>query len=148
MTMHLELGLTMLRTSRPKKKNKMTKAKLEKYEQQMRQYNKDMCKWGLPHQQLNLKEYIDYCHGKYTPKVKTRKSESGYDASEKEVYVRPTINIPSKESMEPIVPNGIDWKQTQERLEVSKKYTIAPAYNKGPYMVVSNSDIKTAGRKI
>ena len=59
MTMHLELGLTMLRTSRPKKRKKMTQAKLEKYEQQMRQYNKDMRKWGLPHQQLNLKEYID-----------------------------------------------------------------------------------------
>ena len=148
MTMHLELGLTMLRTSRPKTRKKMTQAKLEKYEQQMRQYNKDMRKWGLPHQQLNLKEYIDYCHGKYTPKVKTRKSESSYDASENKVYQRPTINIPSKESMEPVAPNGIDWKQKQERIEVSKKYTIAPAYNKEPYMVVSNSDIKTAGRKI
>ena len=62
MTMHLELGLTTLRTGKPRKKKntKMTQAKLEKYEQQMRQYNKDMRKWGLSHQQLDLKKYIDY----------------------------------------------------------------------------------------
>ena len=34
------------------------------------------------------------------------------------------------------------------KIEASKSYTIAPAYNKGPYMVVNNSDLKTAGRKV
>jgi hypothetical protein len=42
----------------------------------------------------------------------------------------------------------ISWKEKQERLEVSKQYSIAPAYNKGPYMVVAKEDIKTAGRKV
>lgn len=150
MTMHLELGLTTLRTGRPRKKKniKMTQVKLEKYEQQMRQYNKDMRKWGLSHQQLDLKKYIDYCQGNYTPKVKTEKTEGRFDVSESTVYQRPTTYVPSKGTIEPVAPNGIDWKQQQERLEVSKKYTIAPAYNKGPYMVVSGPDIKTAGRKV
>ena len=34
------------------------------------------------------------------------------------------------------------------KIEESKKFTIVPAYNKGPYMVVSKSDLKTAGRKV
>lgn len=41
-----------------------------------------------------------------------------------------------------------NWRDEQERLEISRQYTIAPAYNKGPYMVVSGSDIKTAGKKV
>ena len=42
----------------------------------------------------------------------------------------------------------ISWKEKQERLEISKQYSIAPAYNKGPYMVVAKEDLKTAGRKV
>ena len=40
------------------------------------------------------------------------------------------------------------WKETQERLAVSKQYSIVPAYNRGPYMVVSKQDLKTAGKKV
>ena len=32
------------------------------------------------------------------------------------------------------------------KLEVSKQFTIAPAYNKGPSMVISKRDIKDIGR--
>ena len=42
----------------------------------------------------------------------------------------------------------ISWKEKQERLEISKQYSIAPAYNKGPYMVVAKEDLKPAGRKV
>ena len=34
------------------------------------------------------------------------------------------------------------------KIEASKNFTIVPAYNKGPYMVVSKSDLKTAGKKV
>ena len=34
------------------------------------------------------------------------------------------------------------------KIEASKNFTIAPAYNNGPYMVVAKEDIKTAGRKV
>ena len=34
------------------------------------------------------------------------------------------------------------------KIEASKNFTVAPAYNKGPYMVVAKEDIKTAGRKV
>ena len=42
----------------------------------------------------------------------------------------------------------MNWKQEQERIQISKQYTIVPAYNKGPYMVVSKKDLKTAGKKV
>ena len=42
----------------------------------------------------------------------------------------------------------IDHKTQMERIAVSKQYSIVPAYNKGPYMVVSKEDLKTAGRKV
>ena len=34
------------------------------------------------------------------------------------------------------------------KIEASKNFTIAPAYNKCPYMVVAKQDIKTMGRKV
>ena len=34
------------------------------------------------------------------------------------------------------------------KIEASKNFTIVPAYNKGPYMVVNKKDLKTAGRKV
>ena len=34
------------------------------------------------------------------------------------------------------------------KIEASKNFTIAPAYNKGPYMLVAKQDIKTMGRKV
>ena len=34
------------------------------------------------------------------------------------------------------------------KIEASKNFTIVPAYNKGPYMVVDAKDFKTMGRKI
>jgi len=69
-----------------------------------------------------------------------------------------TFNNPRKDSPAwktvtsnaPTMGNGkqISWKEKQERLAVSSQYSIVPAYNKGPYMVVSKSDLKTAGKKV
>ena len=51
-----------------------------------------------------------------------------------------------KKKMAPVTNRS--WKEVQERLEISKQYSIAPAYNKGPYMVVAKEDLKTAGKKV
>ena len=51
-----------------------------------------------------------------------------------------------KKKMAPV--KNRSWKEVQERLEISKQYSIAPAYNKGPYMVVAREDLKTAGKKV
>ena len=39
-------------------------------------------------------------------------------------------------------------EEEAERIEISKQYSIVPAYNKGPYMVVPKSELKTAGKKV
>ncbi|MBR20596.1 MAG: hypothetical protein CMA64_10720 [Euryarchaeota archaeon] len=46
------------------------------------------------------------------------------------------------------IGNGGTKPDNRWKIEASKNWTIVPAYNKGPYMVVSNSDLKTAGKKV
>ena len=46
------------------------------------------------------------------------------------------------------IGNGGTKPDDRWKVEESKKWTIAPAYNKGPYMVVAREDIKTAGKKV
>jgi len=36
--------------------------------------------------------------------------------------------------------------ELKERLDVSKNFTVSVAYNKGPYMVVSQDNVKDIGR--
>ena len=52
----------------------------------------------------------------------------------------------------PVLSNHIGPGGTKQdnswKIEESKKFTIVPAYNKGPYMVVNKKDLKTAGRKV
>ena len=43
---------------------------------------------------------------------------------------------------------GVDWLKHKEKLEISKQYTVVPAYNKGPYMVVPVDELHTAGKKV
>ena len=46
------------------------------------------------------------------------------------------------------IGNGGTKPDNSWKIEESKNFTIVPAYNKGPYMVVNKKDLKTAGRKI
>lgn len=70
MTMHLQRGLSTLNTR--VRKTKLTLAKLQQYEIQWRQFNKDMRRQGLhKFQYETLEDYIRYVQGK----VKTRKKE-------------------------------------------------------------------------
>ena len=55
---------------------------------------------------------------------------------------KPQIQMSNK------IDHGGTKPDNRWKIEASKSYTIAPAYNKGPYMVVAKEDIKTAGRKV
>ena len=55
---------------------------------------------------------------------------------------KPQIQMSNKIGAGGTKPDN-SWK-----IEASKNFTIVPAYNKGPYMVVNKSDLKTAGRKV
>ena len=92
---------------------------------------------------MTLDDYIKYRFGAL-PKVKT-----GFVPLQSVPYVRETPDIPSLSNSKNMGNGGtIDHKTKMERIEVSKQYSIVPAYNKGPYMVVSKEDLKTAGRKV
>ena len=43
--------------------------------------------------------------------------------------------------------NGAPVEDNTDKLEVSSGYTIVPAYNKGPYMVVAKADLKEVGKR-
>ena len=61
-----------------------------------------------------------------------------------DVYRRETKYIPSR-----VGTGGIDScakKDNSEKLRISSNYTIAPAYNKGAYQVISKDSIKDIGR--
>lgn len=71
MTMHLMSPAYNTINGR-KRKPKMTKGNIQRWSQEMKQYNKRARQFG--DQQLTLDQYIDYVHGKGLPK-KERKFE-------------------------------------------------------------------------
>jgi hypothetical protein len=90
--------------------------------------------------QLTFEDFVDYLQGYYKKTIKTQPLKR---------YQIPTLReteiIPSMSSLkEP--STGLDWNKHKEKLEISKNYTIVPAYNKGPYMVVPIHELHTAGK--
>ena len=70
--------------------------------------------------------------GRYTSNIAERTYETP----------KPQVQMSNKIGHGGTKPDN-SWK-----IEASKNFTIVPAYNKGPYMVVNKSDLKTAGRKV
>lgn len=60
---------------------------------------------------------------------------------------RPSTVVKTSPQKIPVMGNGFK-KDERWKLEISKNYSVMPAYNKGPYMVVAKEDIKTAGKKV
>lgn len=84
-----------------------------------------------------------------TPKKKNiRKGYSAFADSNTFNNPRQTVSHPYYNS--PSSQPGVAQpkRDDRERLAVSSQYSIAPAYNKGPYMVIAKADLKTAGRKV
>lgn len=58
-------------------------------------------------------------------------------------YRRDVVEYPSL----PVTARGsTETKDTSFKKEISSKYTIAPAYNKGAYQVISRDNVKDIGR--
>ena len=105
-------------------------------------YNKRLRQRYLHSAQLTFDDYVNYIEGYYKIPIQTEPVKR-YSAPK----VRETEEIPSlsafKESS-----TGVDWLKHKEKLEISKQYTVVPAYNKGPYMVVPVHELHTAGKKV
>jgi len=131
-----------LRRTKKKMKN-LSSNQISKFEEELRVHNKFMKQKGIHSMLMTLDEYIKYRFGQ-SPKVKTT-----FVPLQSVPHVRETPEYPSLSNSKNMGNGGtIDHKTQMERIEVSKQYSIVPAYNKGPYMVVSKEDLKTAGRKV
>jgi hypothetical protein len=126
-----------------KKMNSLSSNQLAEFKEDLRKHNKHYKSKNCHSMLMTLDVYIKYRFGAL-PKVKT-----GFVPLQSVPYVRETPDIPSLSNSKNMGNGGtIDHKTKMERIEVSKQYSIVPAYNKGPYMVVGKEDLKTAGRKV
>ncbi len=107
-----------------------------------RAYNKRMRAKYLHSNQLTFDDYVDYVDGYYKVSIQTQ-SAKRYSIPK----VRETEEIPSLSTFRESA-TGVDWLKHKEKLEISKQYTVVPAYNKGPYMVVPVEELHTAGKKV
>ena len=107
-----------------------------------RAYNKRMRAKYLHSNQLTFDDYVDYVDGYYKVSIQTQ-SVKRYSIQK----VRETEEIPSLSTFRESA-TGVDWLKHKEKLEISKQYTVVPAYNKGPYMVVPVEELHTAGKKV
>ena len=98
---------------------------------------------------------------KYSPNGKRRKTNAwkqkkrhtitearktlGYDRAYPEGYKEQEI-IPSHTTTRGSGTGTKDLEWEKEKQEISKQYTIAPAYNKGAYQVIGKSNIKDIGK--
>ena len=105
-------------------------------------YNKRLRERYLHSAQLTFEDYVDYIEGYYKVPIKTQPIKR-YSIPK----VRETEEIPSLSAFKDST-TGVDWLNHKEKLEISKQYTVVPAYNKGPYMVVPVEELHTAGKKV
>ena len=105
-------------------------------------YNKRLRTRYLHKCQLTFDDFVDYLQGYYKTSLKTQPIKNSTLPKLREMPVIPSM-ASLKESS-----TGIDWNKHKEKLEISKNYTIVPAYNKGPYMVVPVHELHTAGKKV
>ena len=105
-------------------------------------YNKRLRQRYLHSAQLTFDDYVDYIDGYYKVSIQSQ-SIKRYSIPK----VRESEFIPSMSSIKESA-TGVDWLKHKEKLEISKQYTVVPAYNKGPYMVVPVHELHTAGKKV
>ena len=105
-------------------------------------YNKRLRERYLHSAQLTFDDYVDYVDGYYKVSIQSQ-SVKRYSIPK----VRETEEIPSLSAFKESA-TGVDWLNHKEKLEISKQYTVVPAYNKGPYMVVPVEELHTAGKKV
>ena len=107
-----------------------------------RAYNKRLRQRYLHSAQLTFDDFVDYLQGYYKKTQITQPIKSSTLPKVRKSEFIPSLST-FKESS-----TGVDWLKHKEKLEISKQYTVVPAYNKGPYMVVPIDELHTAGKKV
>lgn len=141
MTMHLARGLTTTNTK--VRKRKITKAKMARWQEELRLHNKQMKRLGMKDHMMTIDEYVDYIHGQHKPKHDTKKSATApwhYTPP----FVRETPDIPShtsKDSFQPAVR-----KEPQQYTGERKLVGIATMHKSNMVPIFADDDDKT-GKK-
>ena len=139
MTMHLMRGMTSLNTKKNKKK-KLTLGKIAKFQEQMFAHNKDLRRKGLHNLQMDLQEFIDYCHGEYKPKPRADSTKTSKNES---TYRRITPDIPSgNESFAPCVK-----KESQQYTGERRLVGIAMMHKSNLVPVFADDDDKNGSKQ-
>ena len=125
----------------PKRKILTQKDKIS-FKAKHKAYNKRLRTRYLHKCQLTFDDFVDYLQGYYKTSLKTQPIKNSTLPKLREMAVIPSMSSLKESS------TGIDWNKHKEKLEISKNYTIIPAYNKGPYMVVPIHELHTAGKKV
>ena len=107
-----------------------------------KEYNKRLRTQYMHKSQLTFEDFVNYLQGYYKKTIKARPIKNSTLPKLREMPVIPSMSSLKESS------TGIDWNKHKEKLEISKNYTIIPAYNKGPYMVVPIHELHTAGKKV
>ena len=110
MSMHMIKGVQVHGKSKSKKQ-KLTKAKLEKLQVEWRQYNKKMRQNHAHDMQFaEFNDYVDYVHGKYKPK---KKKEFKEYVPPSQSHVRDTKEYPSLKTSDTI-PDSCAKKESMQ----------------------------------
>lgn len=135
MSMHIIQGVRVIGK---KRKQKITKAKMLKFEEDHRKHNKYWKQKGYHDMMMTFEQYLDYVYGK--KKVKQKKTESFVP----DHYVN-ISNISKTENRINSKPLQVDKhacsKQDDSyKREVSSQYVIGQAYNKSGLQVLTKQE--------
>lgn len=134
--MALARGLSTIQVKRYTQK--ITRARLNELEVEWRKHNKYMKQKGMHDMRYEkFSDYLDYCFGK----VKVTKKFEPFQAEVSWRRDDHREKYPSAPLTKPTHAVDHSWKA-----EESKKFTVAPAYNKGAYQVIPRDDVKHIGK--
>ena len=82
---------------------------------------------------------------RYTTSGRKRKTNA-YKKKARPAFVARTLKDIDVEPASTKIISSKTKLTKEERLEISKQYTLAPAYNKGAYQVIPRGDVKWIGK--
>jgi len=133
MSMHIIQGVSSL--NRKKRKQKITKAKMLKFQEDHKKHNKYWKQKGYHDMMMTFDEYIDYVYGKR--KVKQTKTESF--VPDHYVNIRKTENRINSKLIQ-ADKHACSKQDDSYKREVSSQYVIGQAYNKSGLQVLTKQE--------
>lgn len=117
--------------------------KPSKEELELPKFNKWLKTLGIG--PITLAQYIVYLHGGGLPSKKSKQPVKSLNKIPS--YTIPADRDPNRFVSVQTTDAITGKKDTRYKLEISKQYPVAIAYNKGGYMVLRKEEIRDAGKK-